>query len=63
MKESNYWQQFINTGRVEDYLKFRETADASGRTGEYAAMGENPYAGIHKINGNGFEDGAYRGIR
>ncbi len=63
MKESNYWQQFINTGRVEDYLKFRETADTGGRDGEYAAVGENPYAGIHKIDGNGFEDGAYRGIR
>ena len=25
MKELNYWQQFLNTGRIEDYLKFRET--------------------------------------
>lgn len=63
MKESNYWQKFLNTGRVEDYLKFRETAGNGGAARECAVMGENPYAGIHKINRDGFEDGAYRGIR
>lgn len=62
MKESNYWQQFLNTGRVEDYLRFRKTSGEDGAVRERAMMGENPYAGIHKINRDGFEDGAYRGI-
>lgn len=63
MKESNYWQQFLNTGRIEDYLKFRETAAEGSVSREHAGMGENPYAGICEVDRDGFEDGAYRGIR
>ena len=69
MKELNYWQQFLNTRRIEDYLKFRETAteeeDLRERSisQERAVMGENPYAGICEVNRDGFEDSAYRGIR
>ncbi len=63
MKELNYWQQFLNTGRIEDYLKFRETAAEESVSREHAVMGENPYAGIREVNRDDFEDGAYRGIR
>ena len=38
MKELNYWQQFLNTGRIEDYLKFRETAAEEGVSREHAVM-------------------------
>lgn len=62
MKESNYWQQFLNTGRIEDYLKFREKSKGDSTAVRCAVMGENPYAGIHKIDRDGFEDSAYRGI-
>ncbi len=63
MKESNYWQQFLNTGRVEDYLKFRNSPVEDSTAGGYAGMGDDPYAGIHKSNRDDFTDGAYRGIR
>ncbi len=62
MKESNYWEQFLCTGSVEDYLKFRKKSDGGSAAAECAVTGENPYAGIHKFNRDGFEDGAYRGI-
>lgn len=67
MKELNYWQQFLNTGRIEDYLKFREnledTAGMENVTGEHIIMGDNPYAGICEIDRNSIEDSAYRGLR
>lgn len=63
MKESNYWQKFLNTGSVEDYLRFRAKSSEDGTAGGCARMGDDPYAGIHKINRDGFKDSAYRGIR
>ena len=60
MKELNYWEQFLNTGRIEDYLKFKETAGEDNGATERAVMGENPYAGICEVNRDGFKDGAYR---
>ncbi|WP_342756224.1 hypothetical protein [Kineothrix sedimenti] len=71
MKERNYWQQFFNTGKIEDYLSFKnaqEETTASGSSEGYvpdgsATIGDNPYAGICETNRNGFEDSAYRGIR
>lgn len=64
MKALNYWQQFTNTGKIEDYLSyidFQETAqDDMGRQQEDS--GAHPYAGIHMCNRNDFETGAYRGI-
>ncbi|WMC92396.1 hypothetical protein [Kineothrix sp. MB12-C1] len=74
MKERNYWQQFISTGRIEDYLSFKNAQENTSafrqsgreRTGsepdKSRVMGDNPYAGIRETNRNGFEDGAYRGI-
>lgn len=64
MKTLNYWQQFTNTGRIEDYLSYIDqknvTGNDIGRQKENA--GVYPYAGIHMCNRNDFETGAYRGI-
>ncbi len=27
MQTSNYWQQFINTGKIEDYLNYKTHSD------------------------------------
>lgn len=27
MKIVNYWEQFLNTGKIEDYLAYREGKD------------------------------------
>lgn len=59
MKNENYWDQFMQSGRIEDYLHFREE---SGRVREEESgnvtKGENPNAGFYHRNGDGFEDGA-----
>lgn len=28
MQTSNYWQQFLNTGKIEDYLNYKAHSDA-----------------------------------
>lgn len=64
MKEQNYWQQFLSTGSVEDYLSFKNKKEREAAPAEKEASAEdNRYAGICKANRNGFEDSAYRGIR
>lgn len=58
MKEINYWEQFLNTGKVEDYLfyKQREMTEQSGQ------KGEQPHAGAGQCYRNDFKSGAFRGI-
>ena len=63
MKGLNYWQQFLSTGSVEDYLKFRETQGKGNISEECIFMGDNPYAGVCEVNRDCIEDSAYRGIR
>lgn len=60
MKELNYWKQFLNTGSVEDYLKFREIQGKGNISEECMIMGEHPYAGVCEVNRNRAKDSAYR---
>ncbi len=70
MQTLNYWKQFENTGRIEDYLSYK--ADDSQRAGDAAAgcksdyqesfrnfpAGEGMdagYAGIHTSDRNDFK--------
>ncbi len=53
MEETNYWDQFLNTGNVNDYLNFKQKEQGQG---------DQPYAGNSERNRNDIEDGAYRGI-
>ena len=61
MEGLNYWQQFLSTGSVEDYLNFRKIQ--GNTTEDYMVMGDNPYAGVCEVNRDCIEDSAYRGIR
>lgn len=55
MKEISYWDQFISSGKIEDYLKFKEqTAD------ENSSKGETASAGFYQRNGNDYQGSAYR---
>lgn len=67
MDRDEYWEHFITTGSVEDYLLY---AGAIGRKDQ----GDGPkkeegsrraakHAGEHSDFGNHTADGAYRGIR
>ena len=56
MKGLNYWQQFLSTGSVEDYLNFRKIQ--GNTTEDYMVMGDNPYAGVCEVNRDCIEDSA-----
>ena len=58
MKEINYWQQFLNTGKVDDYLSYL----AHERTEEQREEGEHPDAGTGACYRNNIEGGTFRGI-
>jgi len=58
MKETNYWQQFMSTGKVEDYLSYKRQDKQDIRQVE----GEHPHAGTFGCNRNHIEGGTFRGI-
>lgn len=60
MKEINYWQQFTNSGRVEDYLSYKDTFRQAEDVTNSVNSGAREHAGVHRDNGNDIKDGAYR---
>ncbi len=65
MQTLNYWKQFENTGKIEDYLSYK--ASDSQRPGDGVAGCKSDYQGkFQGTNGNthGREgmDGGYAGI-
>lgn len=64
MKKSNYWEQFMQSGRVEDYLhccrngKEPEQEEAV----KNATEGECLHAGLRCSDRDGLKDAAHRGI-
>lgn len=64
MKETNYWQQFMSTGCIEDYLNYRKECmdEAGGKEACFSSqdLGENSYAGVCDSYRNDFTDGACR---
>lgn len=55
MKVINYWEQFISTGSINDYLAYKEK-----ETEEPGEKGATPHAGTFKCNRDDITDGAYR---
>lgn len=58
MKEINYWQQFLNTGKVDDYLSYL----AHKKAEDVKEKGEYPDAGTGACYRDHFESGTFRGI-
>jgi hypothetical protein len=58
MKEENYWQQFLDTGRVDDYLSYVRHKQA----GNAAEKGEHTGAGTMQRYRDDIENGTFRGI-
>lgn len=58
MNEKNYWQQFFCTGKVEDYLKYKQSAAQENVTqmDNNKEKEESPYARFHESNGNCYKD-------
>ncbi|MFI3212054.1 MAG: hypothetical protein R3Y24_01795 [Eubacteriales bacterium] len=57
MNEENYWNTFLNTGKVEDYLKSKSSYSQKSE-----GVGDKPNAGAGDNNRNDIKDSTYRGI-
>ena len=55
MKETSYWDQFMNSGKIEDYLKFKEQAKDRD-----SSKGEAVSAGFYNRNRDDYQGSAYR---
>ena len=57
MNEINYWEKFMSTGKIDDFLAYknamRDTQPLSCESKEDS--GEYSHAGIHTDYGNGFK--------
>lgn len=60
MRTINYWEQFLSTGKIEDYLAYREERKVTGRQNEDEGAG--PYAGTGQCYRDHIESRAGRGI-
>ncbi|NLL80279.1 MAG: hypothetical protein GX234_10955 [Clostridiales bacterium] len=60
MKELSYWERFMNSGRVEDYLKFKSCMDQETEGAEERERGEYPDAGFYSSDGDSTKGDAYR---
>lgn len=76
MQFTNYWQQFEHTGRVEDYLKYLQSAEkeepplvrnvkapwwiAERRGVQTCPQGRMDHAGIPVCNGNCIKTDTFR---
>lgn len=48
MNEINYWKQFFCTGKVEDYLKYKQCREEETQQHiENSRVKEEPYAGFY----------------
>lgn len=66
MKEINYWQQFLTTGKIEDYLMYRaNTKDVDCEQGSTLRREGASFTGsFRESTGHAGQDGAaYAGLR
>ncbi len=56
MKEINYWEQFMQTGKVSDFLAYKNaTRDEKKTRDRENEPGEHFHAGVYRDYGNGFK--------
>lgn len=58
MNEMNYWKQFFCTGKVEDYLKYKQCREDEKQehTDNSKVKEESPYAGFYHSNRDSYKD-------
>lgn len=54
MKDVSRWEQFMSTGKIEDFLAYRNAVEEE-RTGETKASEEDSHGGDHRDHGDGFK--------
>ncbi len=55
MNEINYWEKFMETGKIDDFLAYRNAAEdtrAMARR-ETEGLGEHSHAGLYRDYGDG----------
>jgi hypothetical protein len=56
MNEINYWNQFYGTGKIEDYLQYKQCLKEEKKQQtedlDLKVKEESPYAGFYDGNGN-----------
>lgn len=69
MKETSYWDKFMHSGRVEDYLDFKSSVEGekqdrarteASEEEQDSKKGDYPHAGFCDGNGNRVKGDAYR---
>ncbi len=58
----NTWKNFLKSGSVEDYLKYRMAAGRAESSPQSRERAEGHNAGLRSGDGDDYKDGAYRGI-
>lgn len=58
MKEVNYWQKFLETGKIDDYLYYLKQK----QTKESVKEGDHSGAGFMQRYRDNIEGGTFRGI-
>lgn len=61
MDRDDYWNAFVKSGKVEDYLKYAGY-EMKASAVEDADDRVNGHAGVYHDNGDGAEGGTYGGI-
>lgn len=60
-QESDTWNRFYSTGRIEDYLQYAVCRDATGTQNKQTGqVGDSPHAGFYTSDGNYIKTDAYR---
>ncbi len=61
MNAESYWQQFVGSGKIEDYLTYsRAKEEQNINCKQEGKEGEKPYAGSNYGNRNDLKSDAYR---
>lgn len=57
MNEINYWERFMVTGKIDDFLAYRSAEEDAQPDGceRKEESGEHSHAGIYTDYGNGFK--------
>lgn len=58
MKAINYWDKFMITGKIDDFLAYKDAAQDEGfekQEGKEERAGEHSHAGIYTDYGNGLK--------
>lgn len=58
MNAINYWEKFMSTGKIDDFLAYRNAADNAQASNceRKEESGEHSHARVHTDYGNGFKD-------